>query len=441
MNSSSSLPALKPILQIEARLTPICSIPYHEARERVRHFLFNKTLLSSFYEITENERDEDEFVSTHIERIWVGECFRRHGSGSGLGLGSGLGTRAGSVPSSQTPLRGVPEVVVVQDVELSIYVYQVHDQGAVEEYNETDHGQEVESVMMAHHWTLPCEEFEGIWENLIFDEPIHIKLLEYVRTTILFSDKNVNPNLISWNRVVLLHGPPGTGKTSLCRALAQKLSIRLSERFRYGKLLEINSHSLFSKWYSESGKMVQRMFDQIWNLVEDENAFVCVLIDEVESLAAARKAALSGNEPSDSIRVVNALLTQIDRLKKKKNVLILTTSNMTEAIDIAFIDRADIKLRIGLPSQMAIFNLLNTSFGELLRTGIIHIDNATLLQDTSEQLQKIAGLATGLSARVIRKLPFLAYAGYIQSSATNVEEYLNALEQTVIDERRQEIDM
>ncbi|KAF9982674.1 Pachytene checkpoint protein 2 [Mortierella antarctica] len=213
---------------------------------------------------------------------------------------------------------------------MSIHLYHIQSQGAVEEYSD-DTGQ-AEAVMMAHHWTLPCQELEGVWENLIFDDGLQTKLMEYVHTTMLFSDRGVNPLLISWNRVVLLHGPPGTGKTSLCRALAQKLSIRLSNRFRYGKLLEINSHSLFSKWFSESGKMVQKMFDQIWSMVEDEDAFVCVLIDEVESLAAARKAALSGNEPSDSLRVVNALLTQIDRLKQRKNVLILTTSNITEAI-------------------------------------------------------------------------------------------------------------
>ena len=46
-------------------------------------------------------------------------------------------------------------------------------------------------------------------------------------------------------------GPPGTGKTSLCKALPQKRSILLSDRYRYGQLIEINSHSLFSKWFSE----------------------------------------------------------------------------------------------------------------------------------------------------------------------------------------------
>lgn len=104
------------------------------------------------------------------------------------------------------------------------------------------------------------------------------------------------------------------------RALAQKLSIRLSRRFSDFQLIEINSHSLFSKWFSESAKLVGKMFDEIMQVLENEDAFVVVLIgwrsfdrfhggvadnnqDEVESLTSARKAAASGNEPSDSLRV------------------------------------------------------------------------------------------------------------------------------------------
>merc|ERR1719361_2080199 len=113
------------------------------------------------------------------------------------------------------------------------------------------------------------------------------------------------------------------------------------------------------------------MFQRIEELINDPEALVFVLIDEVESLTAARSAAMSGSEPSDAIRVVNALLTQIDHIKKYPNVLILTTSNITGAVDLAFVDRADIKQYIGPPSSDACYNMLRGSFLELKNKGVI----------------------------------------------------------------------
>jgi AAA+ superfamily predicted ATPase len=59
-----------------------------------------------------------------------------------------------------------------------------------------------------------------------------------------------------------------------------------------------------------------RMFEKIFDLVEDPKCLVFLLIDEVESLAQCRQSAEVGHEPTDSIRAVNALLTQIDRIKQ-----------------------------------------------------------------------------------------------------------------------------
>lgn len=261
----------------------------------------------------------------------------------------------------------------------------------------------------------------------------------------VFYHRGVNSNVISWNRVVLLHGPPGTGKTSLCKALAQKLSIRLSDRYSYGQLIEINSHSLFSKWFSESGKLVMKMFQKIQELIDDKDALVCVLIDEVESLTAARKSAMQGQEPSDAIRVVNALLTQIDHIKRFPNVLVLTTSNVTGAIDLAFVDRADIKQYIGLPSVNAVFSIYHSCITELMRVGIISpvqqilgVRDLEVLRfinndatNLSLQLLEIARKSHGLSGRTLRKIPFLAHAGHIQTQSVTLPVFLSALSRTV----------
>jgi SpoVK/Ycf46/Vps4 family AAA+-type ATPase len=90
---------------------------------------------------------------------------------------------------------------------------------------------------------------------------------------------------------------------------------------------------LFSKWFSESGKLVMKLFDHISEIAEDEDCFVTVLIDEVESITASRSSASRSNEPGDAVRVVNAVLTSLDALRRRPNVLVLCTSNMIESTD------------------------------------------------------------------------------------------------------------
>lgn len=81
-------------------------------------------------------------------------------------------------------------------------------------------------------------------------------------------------------------------------------AIRMNKTYSRSRLVEINAHSLFSKWFSESGKLVMKMFDDIKTFA-DSGEYVFVLMDEVESLTAARQASIAGSEPSDAVRVVN----------------------------------------------------------------------------------------------------------------------------------------
>ncbi|RCN42662.1 ATPase, AAA family [Ancylostoma caninum] len=217
-----------------------------------------------------------------------------------------------------------------------------------------------------------------------------------------------------------LSSPPGTGKTTLCRGVAQHLSIRLNSRFSTSAMVEINSHSLFSKWFSESGKLVLRMFDQIDEMAEDGKCLVFVLIDEVESLGMSRDASTSRGDPADSIRAVNALLTQIDRIRRRSNVIVLCTSNLEDCLDRALLDRADVVKHVGQPSPTALYSILARCIEELIRIGVVasdeRIPSIRELKDDDAlypagcELLELAKLAQGLSGRSIRQVPALAWS-------------------------------
>ena len=254
-----------------------------------------------------------------------------------------------------------------EDLNLAVNVFQLNEDGAGEEMDGED------DIATYKEWVLPSRDFHGMWESLVYGDDVKLRLTKYAGNALLFSQRGVDPNLIAWNRVVLLHGPPGTGKTTLCKALAQQLAIRFQDTYPTAVLVEVNAHSLFSRWFSESGKLVSRLFQKIQDLLDDEGSLVFVLIDEVESLAAARKAAASGAEPSDAIRVVNALLTQVDGLKHRPNAMVLTTSNITEAIDLAFVDRADIKAYVGPPGFEARCAIIASAIKELMEKGLVQL--------------------------------------------------------------------
>src|SRR5699024_5237528 len=106
---------------------------------------------------------------------------------------------------------------------------------------------------------------------------------------------------------------------------------------------------------------------------ENESSLLFVLIDEVESLAYDRQRTNS-SDPSDAIRVVNALLTQIDSIKRYPNVIILANSNITDAMDHAFVDRADIRQYIGYPSVRSIYEIYRSCIRELINSNLVVAD-------------------------------------------------------------------
>ena len=151
---------------------------------------------------------------------------------------------------------------------------------------------------------LPNASLNEAWSSLVFDDALPARLLRYlVRMIDMMSSADLNLSTFNWNRLCLLHGPPGSGKSTLCRALAQKLSIRLGNAFPKALFVEINTNAMLSKYFGESGKQIGAMFERIYEMSQDHKTLVCVVMDEVETIAGSREKATNGTECSDGLRV------------------------------------------------------------------------------------------------------------------------------------------
>ena len=134
---------------------------------------------------------------------------------------------------------------------------------------------------------------------------------------------------------VLLHGPPGTGKTLLAKAVANESEAHF---------ILLNGPEIMSKFYGESEKKIRDIFEEA-----EKNAPSIIFIDELDSIAPKREDV--GGEVER--RVVSQILTMMDGLKSRGNVVVIGATNRINALDPALRrpGRFDREIIINVPSK------------------------------------------------------------------------------------------
>ncbi|KAF6242260.1 AAA family ATPase [Nitrosopumilus sp. b1] len=176
-------------------------------------------------------------------------------------------------------------------------------------------------------------------------------------------------------RGILLHGPSGTGKTLLAKAVATQ-----SE----ANFVSVRGPELLSKWVGESERGIREIFRRA------RQASPCVIFfDEIDSIAPIRGA---GGETAVTERVVSQLLTELDGMENMHGVVVLAATNRADMIDPALLrpGRFDKIIQIPLPDK--------ESRKRILEINTAKIPAVTEVSDPEHvDLDKISELTDGMS--------------------------------------------
>ncbi|KAK6463439.1 AAA+-type ATPase [Scheffersomyces coipomensis] len=161
----------------------------------------------------------------------------------------------------------------------------------------------------------------------------------------LFSDFGISPP-----RGVLLHGPPGTGKTMLLRCVANEANAHV---------LTVNGPSIVSKYLGETEEAIRDIFIEARKFQPS-----IIFMDEIDSLVPSRNSDDSGETES---RVVATMLTMMDGLGESGRIVVVGATNRPNSIDAALRrpGRFDQEVEIGIPDADARLEILIKLFEKM----------------------------------------------------------------------------